>query len=149
MAKGGRTWPKGGADMQTVIFAIKKEIFEIQHKENREDLTFFQIREYNSNGIDPAMFWNALERDLQQKFTKVYNYVEETPGRYKAHWAYGFLTTNNDAYIFLICNERLGNKESCLQDFSGDYSKHTIVKETYSRHPYTIYLTKRETMDNE
>ena len=125
--------------IQTVVDVIKKEIFEIQRKENEQDLNFFQIEFYRDPPLDGSyphnsIFWVLLEKDLNKKFVV----VNDTSNRYLK-----YETINDDKYIFVICYHHTPQRKSCMDMFLSQYQNYSLIKEPYSLSSFSVYVMKK------
>lgn len=122
--------------MQSAMGAIKKEIFEIQKRENAQDINFFQFRVYrwpDGDGVD-AIFWALLEKDLNRKFVIVSDSSTE-------YFKYELI--NDDRYIFLICHDYFSRHKDCTDLFLSDHPDHSLIKNIYSENLISVHLTKK------
>lgn len=115
------------------VLAIKQEIFEIQKKEQKKGLDFFQFISYRNSFEDRfvnEIFWRPLEKQLNQKLTEVND-----------DNFYGYEPTTSKEYLFLRCQFQHDENRECLNPFLKDYPKYLVVKKILHQNP-SVYLTR-------
>lgn len=125
---------------KAAVFAMSNDILDIQKSENLLSPNFFQINLFpntpETNGYMDVYFWLELEEKFNTKFVRLNDKVA----------GLGYEQLNEDRYIFLICySSVLGqNMNTCKEDFLRQYPNYLMVKSTYSKDPYEVYLMKNK-----
>ena len=116
-------------EQNPMVEVVQKEILEIQKREKREKLDFFQFRAYNPTGEDyyvNSVFWVPLEMDFNKRFVR----VDDSAYR-------GYSPLTKDDYIFLWC---LAGARNCVEEFTLDNPQYEIIKKIPD---YSVYLAKK------
>ncbi len=137
--------------LSLAALAIEGELHHIQKKDNIENLNFFQIKSLNEYNDDGSKFhdtnaglWNILEKDLDTKFTTIYDsrgYQDHDTKR-----GAGFISINKLTYIFLVCDRQWlkdTSFEGCKEKFNKYYPGYVFANLVYSRDSYRVYSMKK------
>lgn len=113
--------------------AIKDQIVTIKKIEKFSNLHFFRIKVFPEENLE-ASFWNALESEFNERFTKLNS---TNPHDYKQ--------LNDGSYVFLICYQSisLSDTEKCRNSFLEYQSNYSFLQTIYSQQPFSIFLLKR------
>jgi len=127
------------------VFSMEQEIPKIKNEKGFYRPNFFRIVAINhsliSNNPDfyyysplSTVFLVPLEKNLQTKLAKTSDGI-----------SWGITQINNDIFVFLICVEFYNKHfvEDCRNFFSQLYPNHRVIKNIYTRHPLSVYLTKK------
>ena len=134
-------------EIPTIVAVLKSSIITLQSQNSYNDFSFFQVKQFKSNFEDPAVFWNPLEREFNQKFTKVYDYVPANSFNVKEYLSSNFITINRNDYIFWICSRYLldvynFSNNDCIEEFYKQYPKHSQLSPLYVGDYHTLYISR-------
>ena len=125
------------------VASMEQEIARIKAEKNFPQPNFFQIvsfthtLEWNFSNYTPlnTVFFLPLEKNLQIKLAKTDDSTT----------SWGLKQINDDYYIFLVCIEYSNEHfvEDCTGAFSQSYPNHRIIKNIYTKHPLSVYLTQK------
>lgn len=122
--------------MNTIAYTLQKEIDWIRQTGKFQNNAFFQIRVYDRGYPFPlydAAYWRLLENVFQEKFVQ----TNSTRGA-------GYVTLNEDSYIFIVCQHYDYADNECKKAFLNQHPHYMLMKDVYTKYPILIYLAKKE-----
>jgi len=134
---------KGGYEysdpIKPLVASIIADLNLIRQQEQRADINFFQLKLVDKNGlfrIFPAEIYNALEKEYNQNFTKIDDFTTSPSD---------LISINQDYYIFIVCISWISDShfQTCINDFLKKYPNYSLIKESYSKDSYKVYLTRK------
>lgn len=120
-------------------YAIEKEVKSTIKAETGSFLSFDIVTIKSHGPYHPinASFWNILEKGLNTQLTVL---DDSSPLNYRPF-------VNEKKFIFLNCYHFRNAAEEyskCLNVFFAENSEYKLIKNIYSRQPFSIYITYKE-----
>lgn len=124
-----------GIFIPAAVYAMKREILDIQRAEGYPDAYFFRTFNHEYYGDDEdALIMSYLEKTMEQRFVAL---TDTAPG---------FSPINDDSYMFLSCYPYGTEKEaraSCRNDFLNTKKDYRFLKTVFSEPDLEIHLFQK------